>query len=63
MHEREVILDRMKYLCEFPRIYPVRIKGRRFRRHRWFEAGNWLLYYRVVENTIYIWAIWPARIP
>jgi hypothetical protein len=63
MHEREVILDRMKYLCEFPRIYPVRIKGWRFRRHRWFEAGNWLVYYRVVGNTIYIWAISPARIP
>jgi hypothetical protein len=63
VQERELILDRMKYLREFPQMYPVRIKGRRFRRHRWFEAGNWLVYYRVVESTIYIRGIWPARIP
>ena len=44
-------------------MYPVRFKGRRFRRHRWFQAGNWLVYYRVVEDTIYIRGIWPARIP
>jgi len=63
LREREVILDHLKYLCEFPHMYPVRTKERRFRRHRWFHAGNWLVYYRVVEDTIYIRGIWPARIP
>jgi hypothetical protein len=23
-------------------------------RHRWFLAGNWLVYYRVVNNTVYL---------
>jgi hypothetical protein len=63
MFEREVILERLEYLAHFPHMYPVRFKGRRFRRHRWFQAGNWLVYYRVVENTIYIRGIWPSRIP
>jgi hypothetical protein len=61
--ERNAIFDHLKYLGVFPYMYPVRIKGRRFRRHRWFQAGNWLVYYRVVEGTIYIRGIWPARIP
>jgi len=34
-----------------------------FRRHRWFLAGNWLVYYRVVDDTVYIRGLWPARIP
>jgi len=63
MREREAILDHLKYLLQFPHMYPVRFKGRRFRRHRWFHAGNWLVYYRVVENAIYIRGIWPALIP
>lgn len=61
--EREAILDHLKSLRQFPHMYPVRFKGRRLRRHRWVQAGNWLVYYRVVENTIYIRGIWPARIP
>jgi len=43
-------------------MYPVRLKGR-FRRHRWLQAGNWLLFYRVIGKTIYIRGLWPARIP
>jgi hypothetical protein len=62
-HEREAIPDHLKFLRQFPHMYPVRFKGRRLRRHRWVQAGNWLVYYRVVENTIYIRGIWPARIP
>jgi hypothetical protein len=61
--ERNEIFERMQYLVKFPQMYPVRIKGRRFRRHRWFLAGNWIVYYRVIEKTIYIRGIWPARIP
>ncbi len=61
--EQDVILDHLKYLTRFPHMYPVRTKGRRFRRHRWFQAGNWLVYYRVVDKTVYIRGIWPARIP
>ena len=60
--ERELILDKVDRLRRFPRMYPVRTKGR-FRRHRWFLAGNWLVYYRVVEQVVYIRGLWPARIP
>jgi hypothetical protein len=61
--ERNEILDHLKYLTLFPHTYPVRAKGRRFRRHRWFHAGNWLVYYRVAGDTVYIRGLWPARIP
>lgn len=60
--ERELILDKVRALERFPRMYPVRGRGR-FRQHRWFLAGNWLVYYRAVERTVYIRALWPARIP
>lgn len=61
--DREQILEKIHALSFFPHMYPVRTKGRRFRRHRWFNAGNWLVYYRVVDNTVYIRGLWPARIP
>jgi hypothetical protein len=61
--DRESILDHLRYLSLFPQMYPVRQKGRRFRRHRWFQAGRWLVYYRVVDKTIFIRGLWPARIP
>ena len=61
--ERNVILEHLKYLKSFPHMYPVREAGRRFRRHRWFLAGNWLVYYKVAGDTVYIRGIWPARIP
>lgn len=60
--ERNDILGHLKYLTLFPNMYPVRAKGR-FRRHRWFLAGNWLVYYRVAGGTVYIRGLWPARIP
>jgi hypothetical protein len=40
-------------------MYPLRTRGR-FRRHRFFQAGNWLVFYKVVEGTIYIRGLWPA---
>jgi hypothetical protein len=61
--DRGVILGKMQSLTLFPHMYPVRTKGRRFRRHRWFLAGEWLVYYRVVDNDVYIRGLWPARIP
>ena len=60
--EREAILEHLKYLKRFPHMYPVRTRGR-FRRHRWFQAGNWLVYYRVAGGTVYIRGLWPSRIP
>jgi hypothetical protein len=59
----EEILEKLPALSLFPHMYPVRRKGRRFRRHRWFNAGDWLVYYRVVDNSVYIRGLWPARIP
>ena len=61
--DREEILEKLLALSLFPHMYPVRRKGRRFRRHRWFNAGDWLGYYRVVDNSVYIRGLWPARIP
>ncbi len=60
--EREVILDKVSRLERFPEMYPLRLKGP-FRRYRWFLAGNWLVYYRFVDDAIYIRALWPARFP
>ncbi len=60
--DQDIIFEKVDRLRYFPRMYPVRSKGR-FRRHRWFFAGDWLIYYRVVGGTVYIRAIWPARIP
>ena len=60
--EQDLILEKVSRLQQFPKTYPVRAKGR-FRQHRWLVAGNWLVYYRVVGETVYIRALWPARIP
>jgi mRNA-degrading endonuclease RelE of RelBE toxin-antitoxin system len=60
--DRELISEDLRYLRRFPHLYPVRTRGR-FRRYRWFRAGNWLVYYRVVGKTVYIRGLWPARIP
>jgi hypothetical protein len=42
--EQNAIIDHPENLARFPYMYPVRFKGRRFGRHRWFQAGNWLGY-------------------
>ena len=60
--ETAEIVERVDLLRYFPHIYPLRTRGR-FRRHRFFQAGNWLVFYKVVEDTIYIHGFWPARIP
>jgi hypothetical protein len=46
----------------FPQIYPLRGKGR-FRGYRCFHAGNWLVYYKVVDDIVHIRGLWPAGIP
>jgi hypothetical protein len=61
--DRESILERLELVELFPQMYPVRAQSKRFRRHRWFCAGEWLVYYRVVDNVVYIRGLWPARIP
>ena len=60
--ESELIFERLDLLQRYPRMYSVIGKGR-FRRHRRFLAGNWIVYYRFVEGIVYIRAVWPARIP
>jgi len=60
--EREQIFQKIARLEIFPEMYPVRTEGP-LRGHRWFLAGPWLLYYRIVEGKIYVRALWPARIP
>jgi len=61
--DRDEILAHLKYLEHFPHMYPARTRSRWFRRHRWFQAGNWVVYYRVANGTVYVRGIWPARIP
>ena len=61
--EQDEIIARVRQLANFPYMYPVRTKGRRFRRYRWFVAGNWLVYYRVAQKTVYIRGLWPSQIP
>jgi hypothetical protein len=61
--ERDAVLEKVALLESFPLMYPIRIKGRRFRRYRWLVAGNWLVYYRVVDNIVYVRGLWPAQIP
>jgi hypothetical protein len=60
--DADLIVEKTKPLERFPRMYPVRPKGR-FRRHRWLLAGRWIVYYRVAAENVYIRAIWPAQIP
>jgi hypothetical protein len=61
--DRDGILERLDLVELFPYMYPVRTQSKRFRRHRWFCAGEWLVYYRVVDNIVYVRGLWPARIP
>lgn len=61
-YESALIFEKAKILSRFPRLYPVRIKGR-FRRYRWLLAGAWIVYYKVADDTVYIRVLWPARIP
>ena len=56
------ILDKVTRLEAFPEMDPVRTSGP-FRGHRWFIAGPWVVYYRVVEDMVYMRALWPARLP
>lgn len=60
--EVSLIFEKTRILRRFPRLYPVRTKGR-FRRHRWVLAGRWMVFYKVVDNTVYIRGLWPAQIP
>jgi hypothetical protein len=61
-HEVSLIFEKTRILRRFPRLYPVRPKGR-FRRHRWVLAGRWIVYYKVVDETVHIRGLWPAQIP
>lgn len=61
-HESALIFEKAKILQRFPRLYAVRAKGR-FRRHRKIHAGNWMIYYKVVDDAVFIRALWPARVP
>ena len=61
--EQRLILEKVDMLARFPFMYPLREKSKRFRRHRWFTAGNWLVYYRVASGVVYIRGLWPAQIP
>lgn len=60
--QRREILRKTRLLRRFPRMYPAIGRGR-FRRHRRVVVGDWLVYYRVVGNSVYIRGLWPARIP
>jgi hypothetical protein len=60
--ERDQIFRKVSRLEEFPEMYPIRTHGP-FRGHRWFVAGEWLIYYRVLDDQVILRAIYPARLP
>ena len=60
--EQTQVLRKVSQLETFPEMYPVRTSGP-FRGHRWFLAGSWIVYYRVLGGKVYMRAIEPARIP
>jgi len=60
--DRDMIFHKVSRLETFPELYPIRSHGP-FRGHRWFVAGQWLIYYRVVGNEVHLRAIYPARLP
>ena len=60
--DADLILEKTRALKRFPRMYPIRTKGR-FRRHRWLLAGRWIVYCRVADGIVHIRALWPAKIP
>jgi len=59
---RQEIAEKTRLLARFPRLYAVGARGR-FRRHRRFVAGDWIVYYRAIGNTAFIRGLWPARLP
>ena len=59
---QEQIARKTRILGRFPRMYQIIGRGR-FRRHRRLLVGDWVVYYRVVEQTVYVRGLWPARIP
>jgi hypothetical protein len=62
LQEQQGIFEKIRLLKYFPHMYPLRTRGR-LRRHRFFQAGNWLVFYKIVEGTIYIRGLWLAHIP
>lgn len=60
--DRDQIFQRIARLERFPKMYPVRTSGR-FRGHRCFIAGEWIVYYRVMSGVVYVRAIWPLKLP
>ena len=60
--ESDLIEEKVEMLARFHRMYPVRIRGR-FRRHRRLLAGRWIVFYRIVDETVCIRGLWPAQIP
>ena len=60
--DRIEIQKRLTLLERFPDLYPLRHTGH-FRGLRYFVAGRWIVYYRHVGDTIFVRALWPARIP
>lgn len=59
---QDLIFEKVEMVSRFPLMYPLRRKGR-FRRHRWFLAQEWMVYYKVAGKTVYVRGIWPARLP
>jgi len=43
-------------------MYPVRGKGP-LPTSPLVSTRKWIVYYRVVENTVYVRGLWPTRIP
>jgi hypothetical protein len=54
------ILKTLGILPVFPEMYPVR-RTDLFAGCRYFVAGEWIIYYRVTRDAIWIRGLYPAR--
>ena len=61
--EQDELAEKLDLLQKHPFMYQLWFRSRRFRRHRQFVVGNWRIFYRVVDDTIWIRGLWPAQLP
>ena len=59
--EVSLIFEKTRILRQFPRLYSLRSTGR-FRRHRRVLAGRWMVYYKAVDDAVYIRGLWASQI-
>lgn len=61
LQDQVAIVETLNLVRSFPEMFPLRRRGR-MRNHRNFVVRRrWRVFYRVVDDVIYVRALWPAR--